>query len=577
MPPRPWRVAVIIAAVATLALAAQQAPVFRGGVSVVPITVSVVDRKGHSVPGLRAEDFRIFEGDRPREIVAFHPQVLEPGAALPPQVGVTAGERDRLVPVTRRYFVIIVGFGDIDKPINAFQGMIDFVRRGLLPQDAVSVMLFHRATAFTTDHEAIATVLERYRKERPRLWTAIREASRKLRDGGGFITFPPRHTLQYALGLPLLGRPPLPKELMADIDRSLFGGVLPLTSLRDGGNLLAGMDQAAPTGERRWIRQPVFRDLMAELDRIGIGLTDAFMESETLKVFSAIEALRHADGNRQITYIGGGSIARDGDLARLFGTRANDARVVFNYIFTQGASLVGRPAASSRPSLPRAGTTGCLPCRDLVEVTGGSYTSLDYAEVALDRIEARSRSTYLIGYTPLNSALDGTYRKVRVELTRPGLTAHYRQGYFATAEPAPLELRDIATASRQSALSVSGDDATDLRVTVGARVPAAIKYAAQVPVDISLDISNVDLDLKDGLYTGQLEVVVFCGDAREKVVGESRVRWNVRADAATHAEWLKAGLKRTLQVPVTAAPTFVKVVVYDPGSDRAGSASTRIK
>ena len=577
MTPGAWRVAVIIAVVATLAVSAQQqAPVFRSSVSVVPITVSVVDRKGNSVEGLQAEDFKIFEGDRQREIVAFYPQVLEPGAASPPQVTVTSGERDRLVPATRRYFVIIVGFGDIDKPINAFQGTIDFVRNGLLPQDAVSVMLFHRATDFTTDHEAVATVLERYRKERQRLGSAIREASRKLRVGG-MIQFPPRQTLQYALGLPLLGRPPLPKELMADIDRSLFGGVLPLTSLRDGGNLLAGMDQAAPTGERRWIRQPVFRDLMAELDRIGISLTDAFMESETLKVFSAIEALRYADGNRQITYIGSGSVVRDGDLARLFGARANDARVVFNYIFTRGASLMGRPAASTRPSLPRAGITGCLPCRDLVEVTGGSYTSLDYAKVALDRIATRSRSTYLIGYTPLNSALDGTYRKIRVELTRPGLTAHYRQGYFATAEPAPLELRDIATASRRGALSVSGDDATDLRVTVGARVPAALTYPAQLPVDISLDISNVDLDLVDGFYTGHLEVVAYFGDAREKVVGESRVRWNVRADAATHAEWLTAGLKRTLQVPVTAAPTFVKVVVYDPGSDRAGSASTRIK
>jgi VWFA-related protein len=577
MTPGPWRVAVIIAVVATLALSAQQqAPVFRSGVSVVPVTVSVVDRKGNSVEGLQAKDFRIFEGDRPREIVAFYPQALEPGVATPPQVTVTSGERDRLVPATRRYFVIIVGLGDIDKPINAFQGTIDFVRNGLLPQDAVSVMLFHRATDFTTDHEAVATVLERYRKELPRLWTAVREASRKYRTGIP-ITFPPRQSLQYALGLPVLGRPPLPKELMEDIDRSLFGGVLPLTSLRDGGNLLTGIDQAAPTGERRWIRQPVFRNLMSELDRIGISLTDAFLESETLKFFSAIEALRHADGNRQITYIGGGHVARNGDLARMFGARANDARVVFNYIFTQGASLIGRPAASSRPSLPRAGTTGCLPCRDLVELTGGSYTTLDYAKVALDRIETRSRATYLIGYTPLNSALDGTYRKVRIELTRPGLTAHYRQGYFATAEPAPVELRDLATASGQGALSVSGDDATDLRVTVGARVPAAITYPAQLPVDISLDISNVDLDLKDGLYIGQLEVVVYCGDAREKVVGESRVRWNVRADAATHAEWLKAGLKRTIQVPVTAAPTFVKVVVYDPGSDRAGSATTRIK
>jgi hypothetical protein len=41
---------------------------------------------------------------------------------------------------------------------------------------------------------------------------------------------------------------------------------------------------------------------------------------------------------------------------------------------------------------------------------------------------------YLIGYKPQRSALDGTYRAIRVETTRRGVALRWKPGYFATAE-----------------------------------------------------------------------------------------------------------------------------------------------
>ena len=82
--------------------------------------------------------------------------------------------------------------------------------------------------------------------------------------------------------------------------------------------------------------------------------------------------------------------------------------------------------------------------------------------------------------------------------------------------------------------------------------------------------------LTDGLHTGQLEVTVYCGDDKQKVIGETKVGWNLRANDETFAAWLKNGLQRTLRVPVTAKPKFVKVIVYDPISDRTGSMTATI-
>ena len=47
--------------------------------------------------------------------------------------------------------------------------------------------------------------------------------------------------------------------------------------------------------------------------------------------------------------------------------------------------------------------------------------------------------------------------------------------------------------------------------------------------------------------------------------------WDLEANDETYARWLQSGFHRILRVPVSGTPTFVKVVVYDYGSDRVGS------
>jgi len=72
----------------------------------------------------------------------------------------------------------------------------------------------------------------------------------------------------------------------------------------------------------------------------------------------------------------------------------------------------------------------------LVELTGGTVNCVAGAsevESTVLSIARRIRSGYTIGYTPANQALDGSYRAVRVTVTRPrGLTARTRSGYWAT-------------------------------------------------------------------------------------------------------------------------------------------------
>ncbi len=53
---------------------------------------------------------------------------------------------------------------------------------------------------------------------------------------------------------------------------------------------------------------------------------------------------------------------------------------------------------------------------------------------ALQAIGREFDEQYTIGYKPLRDALDGTYRTIKVETTRRGVTLRWKPGYFATAE-----------------------------------------------------------------------------------------------------------------------------------------------
>lgn len=578
MSPRPRRFGVILGAVLAAAGTSQpfaappaqqqqqprpQAPVFRSSIDVVPITVTVTDRQGMPVTDLRQEDFRILENGVRREIVGFYPQTLQPGEPLPalPQVG--RPRETTLELSNRRMFLIVLGSGRIQEPTKALDGAIAFVRNRLLPQDAVALLAFHRVTQFTTDHDVIVEVLGRYKKEHERLWADVRQHFFMSRSPYRVRTPAPIET---DLNLSTVGGPELPDAIKADIDTSLFDGVRPPLTLRYASELLLGMDLADPKGDRSYKRQYVFAELLEAIQGSGNVLSDAVLQSSPLKLFAGIEHLRFMDGEKHLIYLGGlPPIVRNADLANLFAARANDARVIVNHIWTSGTGM--------------RGASGCLPCRDLVERTGGFYTSLDPMEAALEKVDRRSRSSYLIGYVPVSKTTDGQYRHVRVEVARPDVTVSHRYGYFANDEPPPAELKAFVAATRTKTLVAFDENVRDIALKIDARFEPAVDGAIgpRVRVDITVDVLPLALSAAEGVHIGQLQVHVYGENDRKQQVGESKVAWELRADDATYAAWLKDGLTRTLSLPVTGKPNFVKVVVYDPASDQFGSMATAVR
>jgi VWFA-related protein len=152
----------------TASAAARQQPqvpgAFRSRITLVPLDVRVLDRNGKPVTDLKQDDFTIVEDNVHQEIrhfsrQAFTPETLEPGAS-PALRRATSLE---LTEQTQRIFLIVLGRGRLQEPTAALDGLAHFVRAQLLPQDQVAILAYNRATAFTTDHEKVAQVVDRFK------------------------------------------------------------------------------------------------------------------------------------------------------------------------------------------------------------------------------------------------------------------------------------------------------------------------------------------------------------------------------------------------------------------------------
>jgi VWFA-related protein len=83
------------------------------------------------------------------------------------------------------------------------------------------------------------------------------------------------------------------------------------------------------------------------------------------------------------------------------------------------------------------GYSGDMVMRQLAEATGGRCIDVGNnskkMEDAFSQIEEELRTQYVASYTPTNAKLDGSYRKIDVNVKGDGLKAQTRKGYYAIA------------------------------------------------------------------------------------------------------------------------------------------------
>ena len=191
----------------------------------------------------------------------------------------------------------------------------------------------------------------------------------------------------------------------------------------------------------------------------------------------------------------------------------------------------------------------------------------------LTAMDLSARFQYLLGYYPSRVTTDGSYMKIEVRTTRPGVTLQFRRGYYARPPLPALGKREMLSYARISRAFEYAPPIDDIRVRGAATASKDASGAREVGVDVTIDTSRLAFELVNGRYVGSVEVVVFAIDGRQRQVADLWQRLELNLSDTTYRKFVAAAIpyKATLQVPGPQQVEAVKIVVYDYAADLVGS------
>jgi VWFA-related protein len=529
-----------------------QVPVFRAGAILVPIDLRVLDRSGRPVTDLKTDELEVFEDGVPQEIKHFSVQSLAADASD------NAGRPTRrqplspaIAPQSHRVFLIVMGRGRLQEPSRGVDALLRFVRERLLPRDQVAVLAYDRATAFTTDHAQIAEIIERFRTGHESIEQDLRERFTGLAA--------------------VYGNKDLPSFLRAKID-ALFR-----------------VSSASDT--REMPPAPVVNEGRIEADTRDTFDDFVSTNRQTMQdlgnLYTGIEYLRQIEGEKHLIFVTeqGINLPRLEDDMSLAAV-ASDARVAIDPIQTGGVVEPPLPlptlnapgvAALPAPTTALRQSLAMVTLRTIADLTGGQASLHAYADSAIDRINTSTRFSYLVGYSPSNTSWDGRYRRIRVTVRRPGVTAFYRHGYYGREQVPPADRRQFIASSRMNAAVSYRRDIRDIKLKATALAAKDGETQPTIEVSLSIDASRVTFQNLQNQQVSTLDIALVCLDGRQRIVGQLVEEVNLRLDDTERRQALKDGIAYAGQVRPNGTAQTVKVVVYDYAADLLGSTIVTIK
>jgi VWFA-related protein len=565
----------------------KQPPAFSSRVVVVPIDVRVMDNKtGKAVDDLKAEDFTLIEEGVVQPIRLFQKHTLTPEAAPPPGAASRIPIRRSAfgtTPVNNRIFLIMLGRGKLQEPSRALDALLRFVREKLLPQDRVAVFAYDRATDFTTDHESIAKLIERFQRVHYDIDMDVR--------------------LQVESGLSALyGSKTLPKKIQAKID-TLFLGSGALASRR-----VDGVDTSATQRVEADTNKETVQLQQAEVNKVGAVLSSGFVGAplglaswtsldevanerfagitlddymqytaqsllDLSNCYAGIEYLRHLEGEKHMVYVTekGMYLPRVEDDVAL-ARAANDARVAIDTFQTGG--LGGQQDGTPQNNWNETFAFKAL--RTIAELTGGVSSIAEKGDVAVNRIDEATRTDYMLGYYPSAARMDGSYRKIEIKVRRPDSTVLYRHGYVAESAVGSFDRRGFITRDRLQAAASFSREIDDIKVKLNADLKRQPDSTYQVMISATIDPSKLVLSVQNGEHVGAIDILVICGDQRGQIVAQDYQRAALKFTEEVWQQMKKSGIPYKAHIEATAGTRQVRLIVYDYGADLVGRADARV-
>jgi VWFA-related protein len=210
--------------------------------------------------------------------------------------------------------------------------------------------------------------------------------------------------------------------------------------------------------------------------------------------------------------------------------------------------------------------------------TGGKEF-LDNNDLAAGIVQAQKEINdyYIIGYYSTNQALDGQYRRIKVELANnAGKTARldYRPGYFAGKEFKQFTASDRERQLQEALLL--GDPMTDLSLQLELNYFRLAQDRYFVPLEAKIPGSEIDLARHGDIESARLDFIGQVTDSKNKVVRQVRDNLEVKLKGVTAAELAKKNLAYDSGFELAPGTYTVKFLARENVTGKMGTFETKL-
>jgi len=528
---------------------------FRARTNLVLVPVVLRDAHGHAVGNLSQEDFQLFDRGKLQAITRFSIETSQgraaaagtPGGSRPTEEAAVPGSSLPPAAVPERFVAYL--FDDLNLGVEDMmrvrEAAMHHMKSSLRPQDRAAIFTTSGVNAldFTDDRDALLKAVSRLQ---PRL--ALSPTPRQC----------PELNYYWANLIRNNTTDPDPREYA----KTEAYGCL---SLKPG----AGTDQIA------W---------MAVLESVAavMALGDQNTRVSLAALDETVRRISVMPGQRSVVLVSSGFLTPDVKLEESETIdRAIRSNVVISALDGRGLYVEGRDLSKSAP-VATPGTsrpagmliqfiemtehqTNLLRGDVMAEMaygTGGTFfhNSNDLEE-GLREVAAPPEYSYILGFSPQNLKLDGSFHALKVTVKAPpGTSVEARHGYSAPkslSDPAEMAKEEI----RQALFSREGinDFTADLHSEFFKRGPESARLAVVVHVDLK----PLRFKKEENRNRNDLAVTMGLFDRNGNYVSGVRRNVELRLKEETFERWMHNGITVPCNFDVKPGTYLLRLVVRD--------------
>jgi VWFA-related protein len=509
---------------------------FETSTQLVVINVAVRDKNGNPVPGLKAGDFTVTEDGKPQQVKVFEAQKLddtavpEPGLATrseAPAAAVQAAPATRIAPAKagevkykdRRLLVMffdLAGMPVADQ-LRTQQAALKFLNTRITRSDVVAVM------TYATD----LSVLQDFTDDRDKLVSVIR----KLPIGEtGMANGSTGDDSEGDTGA---------AYSQDESEFNIFNTDRKLAALESAAKMLGTLPE-----------KKALVYFASGMSRTGIDNQAQLRATVNAAVRSNV-AFYPVDARGLVAQapIGDATQASQGGRGMYSGSSQRTTQSNFQ---DQQESLY-----------------------TLASDTGGKAL-LDQNDLALGIVQAQKdiSSYYIIGYYSTNTALDGRYRRIKVQLrTETSARLDYRTGYFASKE-----FRQFNSSDRERQLQEAlmlGDPVTDLSLAIEVNYFRMARDRYFIPVSVKIPGSDIELARTGGAETTRLDFIGQVKDSKGALQGTVRDEITVKLKGDAAGQLSKRNLEYDTGFTLAPGTYTLKFLARENETGKMGTFETR--